>query len=143
MTDHKQALAAAAHAKEAAAEAFDDAIRAAFADGVAKADIARWAGITRPTVDRVLGDSLRLPPRRDWPGVLDDALLLLIEAGGSDSTMLKDAATGLRVSDLTIKARRLGWAAKNASGLAKLTVQQRQTLGAGQDLAAHIMRGRT
>lgn len=51
---HQRALIRARRDREDAAAAYDDAVRAARTEGVPKADIARWLGVTRPTIDRII-----------------------------------------------------------------------------------------
>lgn len=127
---------ATAIALENATIARDAAMVAAKEAGAGVTDIARAAGISRPSVYRVLGGRSALPAPWKWESMMDEALHLLMHY----SAATHEIASGLATKDLTAKARRVGYAIKGMRTQPEPFSVDATTIGLASEIAQHILR---
>ena len=136
-------LAEVRAAAAAAAEA-DEQLRAAVlaakrADVATDSEIAKAAGISRPTLYRWIAQADAEDPEAPRPHpaqAMDAALELLMELGGGP---FRELLAGLRVDDLAAKARRVQIGIKNLPPGIEHTAHTRAVLGAGVDAAERAL----
>ena len=91
-------------------------VRAAHDAGEDVSEIAKAAGVARPKVYEMLrGTSgMKVPPRSQWPRVLDEAMMDLLEHVGPSTT--EQLMAGIASGDLAVKGRRVALGLKNRRG---------------------------
>ena len=93
-------------------------VRAAHDAGEDVSEIAKAAGVARPKVYEMLRgtseEGMKVPPRSQWPRVLDEAMMDLLEHVGPSTT--EQLMAGIASGDLAVKGRRVALGLKNRRG---------------------------
>lgn len=93
-------------------------VRAAHDAGEDVSEIAKAAGVARPKVYEMLrgttAEGMKVPPRSQWPRVLNEAMMDQLEHVGPSTT--EQLMAGIASGDLAVKGRRVALGLKNRQG---------------------------